>query len=96
MALSAALAFKKRPGIAFLAGGTDGRDGPTPSAGAGVTGDTAGAARFRGLDPEAFLHDNDSHGFFRKAVGRKVPCVLLPEEATGTNVMDLYIGLREG
>ena len=94
MALAAALALEGKRGLAFLAAGTDGRDGATPAAGAAVSGDCAPLARRRGLDPEARLRDNDSFGFFRAARTGRVPCLLLPQRATGTNVMDLYIGLK--
>ena len=94
MALSAALALEGKEPCAFLAGGTDGRDGPSASAGAGVTDRTVPEARARGLDPGASLRDNDSFGFFAEAVKKKAVCRHLPEEVTGTNVMDLYIGLR--
>jgi hydroxypyruvate reductase len=67
-ALALALALGGAAGIAALAGDTDGTDG-----GAGSADDPAGAmidpttlprARALGLDPAAFLTDNDSTGFF--------------------------------
>jgi len=67
-ALALAIALGGAPGIAALAGDTDGTDG-----GAGASDDPAGAlidattlqrARWRGLDPAHFLADNDSTGFF--------------------------------
>jgi hydroxypyruvate reductase len=69
-ALALALALQGAPGIAALAGDTDGTDG-----GAGSASDPAGAiidpttlerARSLGLDPAHFLLDNDSTGFFTR------------------------------
>jgi hydroxypyruvate reductase len=55
-------------GIAALAADTDGTDGgrgrPDDPAGAFVDETTIGRARAAGLDPAAFLADNDSTGFF--------------------------------
>jgi glycerate 2-kinase len=67
-ALTLALALEGTHGIAALAGDTDGTDGGAGSAddpaGAFVDGTTAPRARALGLDPAAFLADNDSTGFF--------------------------------
>jgi hydroxypyruvate reductase len=69
-ALALALALGGAPGIAALAGDTDGTDG-----GAGSADDPAGAvidpgtlerARSLGLDPAHFLVDNDSTSFFHR------------------------------
>jgi hydroxypyruvate reductase len=69
-ALALALALNGAPGIAALAGDTDGTDG-----GAGSADDPAGAvidettlerARALGLDPASFLANNDSTGFFAR------------------------------
>ena len=66
LALGAALAGTT--GIAALAADTDGTDGGAGSAsdpaGAFVDGTTATRAQKLGLDPAAFLADNDSTGFF--------------------------------
>ncbi|MDD8021325.1 MAG: DUF4147 domain-containing protein [Acidobacteriota bacterium] len=62
---------------------TDGRDGPTDSAGAWVSRENAARASKMGLDPLAFLDNNDSYSFFEKAGG------LILTGLTGTNVMDL-------
>jgi hydroxypyruvate reductase len=72
--------------IAALAGDTDGTDGGAGSAddpaGAIVDGDTARRARELGLDPAAFLADNDSTGFFERLGD------LLRPGPTFTNVND--------
>lgn len=88
VALGAALALDgctRR--IVFLSGGTDGIDGPTDAAGAWVTADTAAAARARGLDPAAFLAENDAYAFFSE-IG-----TLLRPGPTHTNVMDVMMAL---
>jgi len=67
-ALALAEGLSGTSGIAALAGDTDGTDGGVGSAedpaGAYVDGNTASRARELGLDPAAFLADNDSTGFF--------------------------------
>lgn len=87
MALAAAMTIEGEETLSFLAAGTDGTDGPTDAAGAFADGSTVRRAREQGLDPAAFLRDNDSYHFFR-TLGD-----LLITGPTGTNVMDLYIGL---
>ncbi len=73
-------------GIAALAADTDGTDGGAGSAsdpaGAIVDGATAARARGLGLDPAAFLADNDSTGFFERTGD------LLRPGPTFTNVND--------
>ena len=67
-ALALAVALGGAPGIAALAGDTDGTDGgagsPDDPAGALINPTTISRARALGLDPAAFLADNDSTGFF--------------------------------
>ena len=84
--LALALALEGTDGIAALAGDTDGTDG-----GGGASGDPAGAfidpstlarARGLGLDPAAFLADNNSTEFFEKLDDLLVP------GPTCTNVND--------
>ena len=69
-ALALALALEGAPGIAALAGDTDGTDGGAGAAddpaGAIIDADTLQRARWRGLDPAHFLADNDSTGFFSR------------------------------
>jgi len=67
-ALALAVALNGAPGIAALAGDTDGTDGgagaPDDPAGAVIDQTTLSRARSFGLDPAHFLSDNDSTGFF--------------------------------
>jgi hydroxypyruvate reductase len=85
-ALALALALDGTQGIAALAGDTDGTDGGAGSAddpaGAFVDGTTAARARAAGLDPAAFLAENDSTAFFARLGD------LLSPGPTFTNVND--------
>lgn len=85
-ALALAIAVKGMPEIAAIAGDTDGTDGgsgdASDPAGAIVDGDSVARARARGLDPAAFLADNNSTAFF-SALGD-----LLVPGPTYTNVND--------
>jgi glycerate-2-kinase len=71
----------------ILSLGTDGIDGPTDAAGAWADASTAGRARLLGLDPAAYLDDNDSYYFFKQTGN------LIVTGPTGTNVMDLRLFL---
>jgi hydroxypyruvate reductase len=86
-ALALAVALGEVPGIAALAGDTDGTDGgagaPQDPAGAFIDGTTLQRARRAGLDPAAFLDDNNSTEFFEKLQD------LLRPGPTLTNVNDL-------
>ena len=72
--------------VAAIAADTDGTDGgggsATDPAGAMVDGDSAARAKALGLDPAAFLANNDSTGFFAKMGD------LLEPGPTYTNVND--------
>jgi hydroxypyruvate reductase len=85
-ALALAHALDGSDGIAALAGDTDGTDGGTgradDPAGAVVDGSTVKRARALGLDPAAFLANNDSTGFFSRLGDLLVP------GPTFTNVND--------
>ena len=70
-----------------LAAGTDGRDGPTDAAGAVVDQHTLEALRHRGVDPGTALAQHNAYSAL-DAVGR-----LLKTGLSGTNAMDLMIGL---
>ena len=76
-------------GVAFLAAGTDGQDGPTEAAGALADPGLVSRAAKNGVgDAEAFLKDNDAFTFFSRVdKGRN----LIKTGLTGTNVMDVYI-----
>lgn len=88
LALSAARTFAGREGVYLLAVGSDGTDGPTADAGALVDGGTIERGSDGGLDSAKALADADS-GSFLEASGD-----LVQTGPTGTNVMDLMIGLR--
>ena len=67
-ALALAIALAGLAGVAALAADTDGTDGGAGSAadpaGAVIDGQTVARAKALGLDPAAFLADNNSTGFF--------------------------------
>jgi glycerate 2-kinase len=85
-ALALAGALNGAPGIAAIAADTDGTDGgggsPDDPAGAFIDGTTLARARKLGLDPAAFLAENDSTGFFERLGD------LLQPGPTYTNVND--------
>jgi len=85
LALAAAIALDGTRGIALLAAGTDGNDGPTDAAGAIAEGTTLERSRQLGLDAHRALADNDSYNFFDKLGG------LVVTGPTRTNVMDLTL-----
>lgn len=76
--------------VLLLSAGTDGQDGPTDAAGgfadATLTADCAKA----GLDAMAYLENNDSWTCLNN-INR-----LLKTGLTGTNVMDVMVGLIDG
>jgi glycerate 2-kinase len=84
--LAGAVESASRPTL--LAAGTDGRDGPTDAAGAVVDSDTWNAVRRAGRDPRRDLAAHDSYAALDAAGA------LIRTGPTGTNVMDLIIGLR--
>lgn len=88
-ALAAALEIEGLDNIVILSGGTDGTDGPTDAAGAIVDGKTVSRAMGMGLDPQSYLHNNDSYHFFKKLGD------LLITGPTRTNVMDVRIILTK-
>jgi len=86
-ALAAALEIDGRP-ITFLAGATDGVDGPTDAAGGIVDGGTIGRGRAMGLDAVTFLKDNDANTYLTATDD------LIMTGPTGTNVADLWLVLN--
>ena len=88
-ALALALALDGAPGISALAADTDGTDGGAGSAedpaGAFADGTTAARARALGLDPAAYLADNNSTEFFTRLGD------LLQTGPTYTNVNDVRV-----
>jgi hydroxypyruvate reductase len=87
LALAAAQTLAGGEGVSLLAGGTDGRDGPTDAAGAIVDGSTWVRIAAAGLDPARHLVGHDAYPALAAAGA------LLQPGLTGTNVMDIVIGL---
>ncbi len=88
VALAAAQELRGAPRVAFLAGGTDGEDGPTDAAGAVVDGATAIEAERSGLSIRDALARNDSYRFFERLGWGHVKT-----GPTLTNVMDVVVGV---
>ncbi len=88
-ALALAALLKDMPGISALAGDTDGADGGAGSAddpaGAMIDGSTFSKMKSLGLDPQAYLDNNDATAFFT-ATGD-----LLQTGPTLTNVNDIRV-----
>lgn len=80
-------AGERAGGIAVLAAGTDGRDGPTDAAGAFVDASTWTAIQSAGRDPMAALAEHSSNAALAAAGALFAP------GPTGTNVMDVVIGV---
>jgi hydroxypyruvate reductase len=90
LALAAAVELDGARRTLLLSAGTDGTDGPTDAAGAFADGTTVKRAMAMGLEPDAFLANNDSYRFFEHLGD------LLITGPTRTNVMDLQIVLVDG
>lgn len=75
--------------VTILAAGTDGRDGTVDAAGAFAHAALWSAIRDSGRDPELALQRHESHAVLEAAGA------LLPQRTTGTNVMDVVLGLVE-
>lgn len=86
-ALVAAGELAGLPGVCLLSAGTDGTDGPTDAAGAFADGSTIARASALGLNSAALQANNDSYHLFQPLGD------LLVTGGSGTNVMDLVIGL---
>ncbi|NIP71889.1 MAG: DUF4147 domain-containing protein [Gammaproteobacteria bacterium] len=87
LSLAAARVLAGRSGTVLLAAGTDGSDGPGEDAGAVIDGATLQRGAAQGLDAERCLRAVDA-GTFLEASGD-----LVQTGPTGTNVMDVIIGL---
>jgi glycerate-2-kinase len=87
LALAAARTLTGIGGISLLAAGTDGRDGPTDAAGAIVDGTTWMAISAAGRNPKQDLARHDAYPALA-SVG-----ALVKPGLTGTNVMDIVIGI---
>lgn len=88
LALAAALEWSNEDvgeGLALLAAGTDGHDGPTDAAGAFADPGSVLRGARSGADALSALAENDAYTFFDAEGG------LLRSGATGTNVMDLVL-----
>jgi hydroxypyruvate reductase len=88
LALAAAVELAGRDDCLLLSGGTDGTDGPTEDAGALVDGGTLERAALEGFDADSSLAAADA-GSLLAASGD-----LIHTGPTGTNVMDLVLGLK--
>jgi hydroxypyruvate reductase len=88
LALAGAVKMQSKRGAFLMSLATDGVDGPTDAAGAVVSGETASKARALGFQPEQALAHNDAYPLLQ-AVG-----ALIQTGPTGTNLMDLVVGLR--
>jgi len=87
LALAAAMMLQGHDDAWFLAAGTDGTDGPTEDAGALVDGGTVARGAQAGLEARQSLERADA-GSFLEASGD-----LIQTGPTGTNVMDIMLGL---
>jgi len=88
LALAAAMVLAGHPGVALLAAGTDGSDGPTEDAGGLVDGGTLARAAEAGFDGGQALRRADA-GSLLEASGD-----LVSTGPTGSNVRDLVIGIK--
>ena len=89
MALAFLAALARAPkdaeALLFFSASTDGSDGETDAAGAFAFSELLTRARAAGLDPQAFLSNNDSYNFFNSCGG------LVRTGHTNTNVCDIQI-----
>lgn len=85
LALGAAIEMDGCKNCIFVSLATDGEDSTTDAAGAIVTGNTIKDGLSNNLDPEMYLHDNNSYHYFKQSGG------LIKTGPTGTNVNDLML-----
>ena len=83
--LASAFEISRIGKVVLLSGGTDGTDGPTDATGAVADHTTIDRGKAMGLDPNAFLDNNNAYPFFEKLGD------LLITGPTYTNVMDVRI-----
>lgn len=88
LALSAAQVLKGQCGVYLLSCGTDGTDGPCDDTGALVDGHTISRGQSAGFDPSMCLQEANAADFLRASGD------LVFTGPTGTNVMDLILGLK--
>ncbi|MHB8624272.1 MAG: glycerate kinase type-2 family protein [Sulfuricaulis sp.] len=88
LALAAAMMLQGQDDVWFLAAGTDGTDGPTDDAGALVDGGSIFRGVSAGLDARQSLAQADAGSFLEASSD------LVQTGPTGTNVMDMMLGLR--
>ncbi|HDN27659.1 MAG TPA: DUF4147 domain-containing protein [Thioploca sp.] len=88
LALAAACELAGRGDVFLLAAGTDGNDGPSDVAGALVDGGTLERGRQKGFNAEQCLEKADAGRFLAESGD------LIYTGPTGTNVMDVLIGLK--
>ena len=89
LALSFAIEIQGIDNVLLTSFATDGRDGPTDSAGAFADGNTVRKAESLGMDPVSYLLNNDSYHFFEKLND------LIKTGPTHTNVNDVVIVLMK-
>ena len=87
LALYLATRISGRQNIAILCAGTDGTDGPTDAAGAGIDNETVADAAKKNIEPQIFLQNSDSYRFFQRVGGHIIT------GNTRTNVMDMVVVL---
>ena len=90
MALAAAQQIAGLKGVAVLALGSDGTDGPTDAAGGVVDGESRALLEAQGLRIPAILDENDAYEGLKACDG------LLITGPTGTNVNDVSLVLIDG
>lgn len=88
MALAVVRPISKFKDVCFLAGSTDGTDGPTDAAGGFVDPDSVERARQAGFKAQESLSRNDSYHFLQACDG------LLTSGPTGSNVTDIVLFVR--
>ena len=86
-ALSAVPIIRGYENIAVFSVGSDGTDGPTDAAGGYADGESYEKMTRAGINPEAYLENNDSYNALMASGG------LIFTGPTGTNVNDIAVAL---